>query len=199
VINGTEWKKLLAPAARGDADAADRVAALLLDWTQKQLPATIGSDEEDQRAGFVAHMVRDQFAHLPDRPPHRLEAFLRMSWRHFIINWYSREQHRRSWQIPWADWAKMEDENEDEVDMDCLAGAAPSPEQTVLLRAEVAALRAEVAQLSGLKQRIFTFCFEEELSEREIALRLDMNPSTVRWHVHALRQHLKKWRQAWEG
>jgi RNA polymerase sigma factor (sigma-70 family) len=193
-----DWRDSIPVARLGDPHAADRVVGLLLEWTHRKMYAHTGSDKEDVSSSFVEHMIRDQFAYLAAVEPCRLAGYLGQSLRHFIINWRDRADRRHSWEILWTDWLKGEEEDEEDPGMDVLLGTALNPEVIIVLREEIAALRAEVTRLTPRNQRIFALLIDEGLTEAEIATRLGMKAATVRSHVRDIRRHLTKWRQARE-
>lgn len=199
MVDPSAWKNSLSLAKLGDMDSANRVGTLLFQWAHGELPRSGGPDEEEMVTDFAEHMVRDQFGHIPDRPPACLDAFLRKCWRRFVIDRRESEQRRRAHLLLSTERVRAGDEDVGSADMDELAGRISDLEGVILLREEIADMRAEVARLSPIKQQIFALFFDEDLREPEVARVLQMKTPTVTWHVFAIRRHLRQWRDGRAG
>lgn len=68
----------------------------------------------------------------------------------------------------------------------------PTPEDTVLENEEYRILRRSVLNLSHARRQVTVLYYFEGLSGAEIAQRLSMPQSTVRWHLSASKQHIKE-------
>lgn len=199
MVSTDEWGIVLAAAKSGDDRAADQITRRLLDWTQRHQPARGDPDLDALRIDFVAHLIRDQFAHLAPVEPGRLEAYLWASLRHFLIDEARSGRSRQAWEFLLSDRPTTADEDGANPDMDRLAAAPPDPEALALQHAERDAIWAEVALLDPLNRLIFMLKFEEELSAVEIGRLLNKSAGAIRARVFLICRHLRELLREWEG
>jgi RNA polymerase sigma factor (sigma-70 family) len=172
---------------------------MLIEWTQRKLPGQRVRDPEDLGISFVERMVKDGFSHLPDADSCGLEAFLRQCWKNWVSNWRVRVERRLASEIRFSDLGEREDQDDGRADAADAFGSAETPEEALLRRDREARLRAAVGQLNAADRKIFALYFEEELSQGEVGRRLGMKTGTVAWHVHAIRDQLRKRYDAGRG
>ena len=70
-------------------------------------------------------------------------------------------------------------------------GSAPDPAEIVAQAAALARCWAHIGRMSALRRRIAFLAWQKEWRTAEIATHLGIAPSTVRGHLHVVRQRLR--------
>lgn len=172
---------LVGASSRGDGRA---VAALL----ERFLPALVGYVRQHAGAGVVAHESATDIAHSACR-----EVLTRLAEARYA---YTDEEHFRAWLCQTA-MRKIQDrarywqrERRDpervqslgEAESRLLVGLASalSPSEQVLDRERCERLAAALQQLDPRQREVVRLSYEEQLTHREIAARLDIEESHSR-------------------
>lgn len=142
------------------------------------------SQPEDRRdisseVALIAHQNREKIADASE------EVFL--AWLHEIVKNVVRNWSRREGTVARRSLGSLDDEN---FGAERIPSDSPAPETDLLFQERMAVVRDAISELPLIHQQVIWLCYIEELSVKQIAVRLGIRKGTVKSRLYYAREQL---------